>query len=404
MSREIWSNGTLDTLAGSNRYLALKGASEWSGSRGTVPKTIISAAGIISDLRVVLLTAPGSGTTRRFTVYKNGASTSVVVTIADTTTSGADTSNTISVSAGDYVQLYAEETVGSPAATYLKFTVDWTPTTNGEHILAGCIEATNISNTDDISLAGSANATGGEYRIPMPSGGTITDLQVRLSAANVGIGSRTFTLYKNGVATALTCTINSGNTGSDTSNSVSVSDGDTIHLHCTKSSIVNATKVAASVTTLLDDPDDFLIASTSSELLPRGGGADEQLQFCTGDGVDGSGGTYNQLMGQCRIKRIRAQVFLAPSGTPTAGGPPKQGQWSFFMEDFSFGQEVILDHDSVQKGRSVLNRPYLMDSQHYLKTAEEDVVDETANHCYCAVTFLATVLPDQQAVLFGANF
>ena len=53
----------------------------------------------------------------------------------------------------------------------------------------------------------------GSYRISVPSGGVLDRLQVNLGTAPGGTDTRTFTLYKNGSATALTFTYASGESG-----------------------------------------------------------------------------------------------------------------------------------------------------------------------------------------------
>ena len=69
-----------------------------------------------------------------------------------------------------------------------------------------------------------------------PTGGTLKNLYVDLPAAPGAGASRTFTVRKNGVPTALTCTIADPATScSDTVNTVSFAAGDTAVLQQTPS-------------------------------------------------------------------------------------------------------------------------------------------------------------------------
>ena len=68
------------------------------------------------------------------------------------------------------------------------------------------------------------SATLGNADIPVSSG---TASKLIVNASPTGGDTATVVLYKNGVATALTCTINSGGTNcTDMSNSVTFADGD----------------------------------------------------------------------------------------------------------------------------------------------------------------------------------
>jgi len=88
--------------------------------------------------------------------------------------------------------------------------------------------AANGSGTRYYAFAGQGayTATVSTARTPMPVGGVISNLYVKI-APQLTAGSYVFTLMVNGSATALTCTISSGaSTASDTSNTVNVSAGD----------------------------------------------------------------------------------------------------------------------------------------------------------------------------------
>ena len=99
---------------------------------------------------------------------------------------------------------------------------------------------------------GSSSATGASQpeiisEQTVPSAGTINNLNVRLNVFAATAYQVIVTLYKNGVATALTCTtgmtaavVAAGTTGANLVNSVSVSPGDTI-MYVVVSNVASAT-------------------------------------------------------------------------------------------------------------------------------------------------------------------
>lgn len=92
---------------------------------------LVSAPGVISKLYVGLGAAPGGSDSRIFTLLKNGSATSLTVTISSSTTTGSDTSNSVSVSAGDLLSIKCD--VGTtPAASSAAFGMMFSPTTDGE--------------------------------------------------------------------------------------------------------------------------------------------------------------------------------------------------------------------------------------------------------------------------------
>lgn len=83
-----------------------------------------------------------------------------------------------------------------------------------------------------------ANATEANAQIAMPMACTVSNLYVRITAAVGASGSsQTFTVRKNGAATSVTCTISgsTGQSGSDTTNSVAFAAGDLFSLEASPS-------------------------------------------------------------------------------------------------------------------------------------------------------------------------
>ena len=83
-------------------------AGGWTVSTSSATEADVSlpiSAGTIKNLRVALDSAPAAGNTCIVTVRKNGVDTALTVTIGDTETIDADTSNTVSFSAGDKLSI-----------------------------------------------------------------------------------------------------------------------------------------------------------------------------------------------------------------------------------------------------------------------------------------------------------
>lgn len=190
----------------------------------------------VSNLYVRLGAAPGAGKSRTFTIYKNGSDTGLSVTISDTATEGSDTTDTISFSAGDWFTL--------------KHTSSGTPTNSGAHwsmdVDTGSTSAVGFSTTfSDFGGGlyylppmncgrGTTDATGVQSA-PSPMDMTITDFAVVLEAdPGSGGDGITFTITKNGTATAATVSIIEPATSATISGlSVSVSRGDVLEISST---------------------------------------------------------------------------------------------------------------------------------------------------------------------------
>jgi len=105
--------------------------------------------------------------------------------------------------------------------------------------------AGNLANNQYLQDNGQS-ATEVNCQVLMNAPGKLSNLYVALSVAPGGVVSRTFTVRKNGVATALAVTITgAATTGSDTTDVIAYAAGDLISLVNTQSAPpVNATGIA----------------------------------------------------------------------------------------------------------------------------------------------------------------
>lgn len=239
----------------------------WSTS-STRHRSFFQAPGTIRDFHMRVSVAPGVGKSWTFTLVKNGVDTAVVATISDTAQTGSDLTNSFTVAEGDYVQIKAVGS-GTPAAPLLQFSAAFEGTNAKESNLQGgvlwpAVDAARYSTLTSMFQAVNAFTTETDAREVIPTSGTIKRLSMELETAPGSGKSRTYTLYKNGVATALTFTISgTATTGSDLSNTVSVSPGDEISLECTGSSTPAASNGAWCA---------VFVADVDGESLILGGG------------------------------------------------------------------------------------------------------------------------------------
>lgn len=201
---------------------------------------VVSAAGVFKKLFVQITNSPGTGKSRTFTLMKNGAATGLTVTISgNSQVAASDTTNTVSVSPGDYVSL--RQTISGSVLTscVAEWSIQFDSTTDNEVMILGC-------STNDVGLSGSA-----EYNCPMtgqnwttdnqdprqycPISGTIKSMYIKLEVSPGSGKSRTFNLLKNGSSTGLTVTLSDSETEASVASDVSISPGDMLIMSSTES-------------------------------------------------------------------------------------------------------------------------------------------------------------------------
>lgn len=96
-----------------NTYYSISGIDTTGNATYANRSFVITSPGSIKNLRVSIATAPGAGKSHTITLYKNGTSTPLSVTISGTATSGYDTTNEVSVSPGDTISLLVTQS-GTP--------------------------------------------------------------------------------------------------------------------------------------------------------------------------------------------------------------------------------------------------------------------------------------------------
>lgn len=232
MQQVLIGNALLNTP--STVYYGIAGNCVANTTEGS-SEQVCAATGTVSSLYVSLGTAPGAGKTRTFTLRKNGVDTALTCSISETSTTGNDTSNSVSVTAGDILTIGVTSTAASTNAGTASFSLKFTGNTSNESLIPGNFDGSNTlsaSSTEYGNLMGGnagVDTTETTFTQLVPTGGSISSLYVKLGTAPGAGKSRAFTLMVNGSPSTLTCTVSDANTtANDTTHSVTVAAGDRV--------------------------------------------------------------------------------------------------------------------------------------------------------------------------------
>ncbi len=208
-------------------------------------RCIIPCDGVLSNFYVSVDTAGGSSRVWTLTVTKNNVDTALVVTVTDPATTGNNTANTVSVVAGDLIEIRCTASNAGINATNVTWGMQFSGST-ASVCPPGSASHQNGPATGATNYIGLWNATSGDsvaafqwgatrdatHENISPLGGTITALYIKLITAPASGKSWAFTIYKNGsIEASSTVTIaNTATTGSVTGLSIAVAAGDTLSL------------------------------------------------------------------------------------------------------------------------------------------------------------------------------
>lgn len=222
--------------------------SAWQATENNA-RVVFPCAGTLRGLAVRLTAAPdnGGGTqSYTFKVRRNGSepANTLSVTISEASTTGSDTSNSVTIAAGDTVTLECTPS-GTPTATAAYWYIYFDTTGLSQStITGGCITGPSVSATNysSLTVCGGWNATANNVASVFPATGTLKNFYVVSTAdpANgAGTQSYTFTVQKatSGSTTysdtAITVTLSEGSTSvSDLVNTLSVTAGQKLIIKC----------------------------------------------------------------------------------------------------------------------------------------------------------------------------
>lgn len=314
-------------IGGTNIANLSTSTTEYLQLKSTAPVTDINAGreiftlgGTISRFMIKLTTAPGSGKSRTFTLFKNGVATDLSVTISGTNTEGSDLVHSVDISADDYTVIRSTVS-GSPAASPATYSLVFSNPTANESVCfgsAGTWSGTNLNRWLGIIGAGASDGnTNAQTSIPL--NGKLKNLKIVLDNPPGSGNTVTATVLKNGVDTDLEVVL-SGSSQTEALNDtdeLSVSDGDLIQLRLTRSSTsVSGVILAMSgVTFECDDGDDLFFTVTGT----TGGVSNSSTQYrhISGTGTGSTNTTERQQLVQQGFELIRGRFNL--STAPTTG-------------------------------------------------------------------------------------
>lgn len=194
-------------------------------------QTLFPTSGTLKNFYCELVTAPGAGTDRTFKIEKNGVDSSIAITISGTNTTGNDTTNTLTVAAGDRVAIQETAVTGTPATTRDKWGIVFVPDTQGEWFTSATTDdtlSTAATEYQQLTCGDSTLTTTENEQYVLAQATTAKAIYVALSTdPGTAPDAYTFTLRRNGATdTALTVTITADNTTGSLVTDVTISAND----------------------------------------------------------------------------------------------------------------------------------------------------------------------------------
>lgn len=276
--------GTTPSTSATN-YCPISGSNNGNNSYETIERRVsllFPCAGTIANLKVTVATQPGSGKSYAFTARVNEADSTLTCSIADTNTSASDSTHSVSVSAGDRINVKIIPT-GTPASTgALRISCDFTPTTDSQYALfAGTSTAQYAPTSGQVAYLCPANGIEGGFdgteanmQIVIPHATTIQAFYVNSSVAP-GIAKTTlWKLYINGVVdvtSVITLTGNAQTTGNATGLSIALAQGDTLSIGYVDTGGAASANVAFGIQLSPTTNGESILAINSDTQLPNTG-------------------------------------------------------------------------------------------------------------------------------------
>jgi hypothetical protein len=276
--RQCFSKLTTATTGTGTRFQhPFGGASVAWGLTQGVMQAPVAASGTFLNLRVQVKTALAAGSSRSFTVYKNGSATSLSVTIPESdTTIYSDTVNTVTVAAGDLIALGTTLT-GTNVNTIVAVSIEFESDTAAGSIYGGPLAqiGTTTFNTMSTFMSSQGASPGNavdDGNSLWPLDGDMTALYVRLNTAPGGANSRIFNIVKNGTiqdgtggTVDTTVTITGAAQTGNASFTLPVAAGDVLSFRGTEGGTPATSPLMIGSAFTSDVPDLFVICSSDQD-------------------------------------------------------------------------------------------------------------------------------------------
>lgn len=207
---------------------------------------VIPTAGKIKNLYVEMNQAPGSGAEAyRYTLRLNKADSSLTTTITGEATTGNDTSNEITVVAGDTVGLRVEPLNSPSNTTNARYGMTFVADTDGEScVLGGSFPSpsTSATNYQTVTTSGLAWEVTEVNVRQLVRACRLNKLYVLVGRAPGTGNSWGITVRKNEVSTALTVTVSgTDTTGNNVADVASIATGDYVTIEIVPTSSPDTT-------------------------------------------------------------------------------------------------------------------------------------------------------------------
>jgi hypothetical protein len=209
---------------------------DWTGSTYQC-QNIITTAGKLSHLRVLMTNPAPFGETKTFTVYRNGIATALQVNIVNPNDRGEDGVHEVAVVPGDLVCIYYASVPPAAAPGYVFWSSIFEGDNPRESLIFGSMQGDRVSTfyhkPGDVRHTPSTVES--RVWLPVPISGKLKNLWAHMPGLPGPHGSGwTIRVRRNGANTALQCSIAAPNQwGWDTVDEVIVAVGDLISVSTT---------------------------------------------------------------------------------------------------------------------------------------------------------------------------
>lgn len=318
-SSQVIVGGTTDALnATTTEYNALMGSGNWTSTEANM-HGLVGSGGTISKLYVEIAGAPGASKSYDFTLMVDNSASALTCQISGAAaTTCSDTSNSVSVSAGQTVSLRCVPT-GTPTARAAMWTTMYAGSTTGESLMFGTTTA-NPTGGEFMSLHGVVGGSDNletDKRLVWPMAGTVKKLYVELATAPGAGTSRTFTVRDNGANSSLTCTISgaSDKTCNDTSNSFTFNAAEFAALTMSNSGAPASSAARWGVVVLADTAGQFPIVMSSQNNMADA--TEYARATATDDDPDTTESNHTLLAQSCTLQAAYVAINTAPGAGKT---------------------------------------------------------------------------------------
>jgi len=332
--------GYNDNLSNANtEYNHIQCGWTWNTARN-YRQQVMPTSGTLSNLIIELSAQPGATSSNKrytFTLEVNESDQDLEVEIFETETTDTDSVNSVSVSAGDRVNIQCVPG-STPDVVYCRWSMLFTSDNPKESIIMGggfgnALDNTGVTEYNHITGGGLSWGTSTmNASVLAPSDGDITAFYVWLSGSVGSAGETyTFTLNNQSGDTACEVVIEAAETSGNWSGSVSVSKGDRLYMQCTDANTpTNAPHAHWGL---------CFTADTDGISMLMGGTGDDNitaatLEYAYMNGAGGNlTGTYNttesnrrQISQACTIQNL----YVLQNNAPGAGN---RMDWTFRADE-----------------------------------------------------------------------